>query len=106
TGLTACAIGESAKQASTSEIRKPNRKGERLIEFLIGRIVIVFIFFSRLIVNYNPVPRGTRNHSHEALWNSGLTSADSGLQLESGEIALNGVSAKIQPLWLIQPCRR
>ena len=23
----------------------------------------------------------TRNHPHEALWNSGLTSADSGLQL-------------------------
>jgi len=22
------------------------------------------------------------------------------------EIAQNGVSAKIQPLWLIQPCRR
>src|SRR5712691_2395622 len=37
--------------------------------------------------------------------NSGLTSADSGLQLDL-EIALNGVSAKIQPLRLIQPCRR
>jgi len=24
----------------------------------------------------------TRNHPHEALWNSGLTSADSGLQLD------------------------
>jgi hypothetical protein len=33
-----------------------------------------------------------------------LTSADSGLQLDL-EIALSGVSAKIQPLWLIQPCR-
>jgi len=32
--------------------------------------------------------------------NSGLTSADSGLQLDL-EIALNGVSAKIQPLRLI-----
>ena len=34
-----------------------------------------------------------------------LTSADSGLQLDL-KIALGGVSAKIQPLRLIQPCRR
>jgi len=45
-------------------------------------------------INCNPVPRGTRNHLHEVLWNSGLTSADSGLQLDL-EIALNGVSAKV-----------
>jgi len=32
-------------------------------------------------INCNPVPRGTRNHPHEVLLNSGLTSADSGLQL-------------------------
>ena len=37
--------------------------------------------------------------------NGGLTSADSGLQLDL-EIALGGVSAKVQPLRLIQPCRR
>jgi hypothetical protein len=42
---------------------------------------------------------------HEALWTAALTSADSGLQLDL-EIALSGVSAKIQPLRLIQPCRR
>ena len=34
-----------------------------------------------------------------------LTSAYSGLQLDL-EIALSGVSAKVQPLGLIQPCRR
>jgi len=56
-------------------------------------------------INCNPVPHGTRNHSREALSNSGVTSVDSGLQLDLG-IALNGVSAKIQPLRLIQPCRR
>ena len=56
-------------------------------------------------INCNPVPRGTGNHSHEALLNSRLASADSGLQLDL-EIALGGVSAKIQPLRLIQPCRR
>jgi len=50
-------------------------------------------------INCNPVPRGTRNHPHEALWNSGLTSVDSGLQLDL-VIALNGVSAKIQPCGL------
>src|SRR5438128_600221 len=56
--------------------------------------------------DFNPVPRGTRNHLHEALWNSGRTSADSGLQLDWGGSRTNGVSAKIQPLRLIQPCRR
>jgi len=50
-------------------------------------------------INCNPVPRGIRNHSHEALLNSRLASADSGLQVDLG-IALNGVSAKIQPLRL------
>ena len=49
------------------------------------------------ISNCYPVPRGTRNHSREALWNSGVTSVDSGLQLHLG-IALNGVSAKVKPL--------
>jgi hypothetical protein len=56
-------------------------------------------------IDCNPAPDGARNHPHEALWDSGLPSADSGLQLDL-EIALNGVSAKIQPLRLIQPCRR
>jgi len=37
--------------------------------------------------------------------NSGLTSAESGLQLDL-EIALGGVSAKVQPLRPIQPRRR
>jgi hypothetical protein len=36
-----------------------------------------------------PNPRGTKNHPDEALLNSGLTSADSGLQLDL-EIALSG----------------
>ncbi|PYJ72653.1 MAG: hypothetical protein DME75_04000 [Verrucomicrobia bacterium] len=43
-----------------------------------------------------PNPRGTRNHPHEALWKSGLASADSGLQLDL-EIALSGASAKVKP---------
>ena len=36
-------------------------------------------------MNCNPVPRGTGNHPHKALWNSGLTSADSGFQPDSGD---------------------
>jgi len=47
----------------------------------------------------------TANHPHEALWNSGLASAESGLQLDL-EIALHGVSAKVQLLRRIQLCRR
>jgi hypothetical protein len=73
------------------------------------RIVISFILFGFLLllscVNCNPVPKRNQDHPREALWNSDLASADSGLQLDL-EIALNGVSAKIQPLRLIQPCRR
>src|SRR5207249_5479734 len=46
-----------------------------------------------------------RKPSSRGASNSDLTSADSGLQLDL-EIALGGISAKIQPLRLIQPCRR
>jgi len=53
-----------------------------------------------------PNPRGTRNHPHEALWKSGLPSADSGLQLDL-EIALSGASAKVKPLsWLFRTGRK
>ncbi|PYV72563.1 MAG: hypothetical protein DMG96_25815 [Acidobacteria bacterium] len=46
--------------------------------------------------NCNPVPHGTGNHPSRGALNSGLPSADSGLQLDL-EIAPGGVSAKIQP---------
>src|SRR5436190_23775895 len=67
-------------------------------DFLRCRVVIFFILIfveAGLLncINCNPVPRGTGNHPHEA---SGLTSADSRLQLDLA-IALNGVLAKIQP---------
>ena len=85
----ACTVDGSAKHTSTSGMRKkPSRKGERPIDFLKCGVVIffVFIFFVKVgllnCTNRNPVPRGTRNHPHEALWKSGLTSADSGLQLD------------------------
>jgi hypothetical protein len=77
-----------------------------LISFVIGVFIFLFLFFVEagllIVFNCNPVPRRTRNHPREGLWNSGLTSADSGVQLDL-EIALGGVSAKIQPLRLIQP---
>jgi len=57
-------------------------------------------------INCNPVPLGTGNHSHGALWNSDLTFGWLGDPIGSGGIALNGVSAKVQPLWLIQPGRK
>src|SRR5207302_2273076 len=87
---TARAWGESAKQASTSAVRnKPYRKGDRPIDFPKCRVVIFFVEVGFLnCINCNPVPRGTRNHPHKAL-SRGLTSADSGLQLDL-EIALSG----------------
>jgi hypothetical protein len=107
TANVAPALNKSAAAAKTEMLLR----GERPIDFLKRRAVIFFVFIFLVeagllnCINCNPVPRGTRNHPHEALWRSGLPSADSGLQLDL-EIALNGVSAKIQPLRLIQPCRR
>src|SRR5437762_8149740 len=47
----ACVVGESATQASTSGMRrKASRKGERLIDFLTGRVVVlrlnIFLFIA------------------------------------------------------------
>jgi hypothetical protein len=53
----------------------------------------LFLFFVEAgLLNCNPVLRGARNHPHKALWDSDLTSADSGLQLDL-VIALSGVPA-------------
>ena len=52
-----------------------------------------------------PVSHGTRIVLTRRKMRCGLTSADSGLQLDL-EIALNGVSAKIQPPPAFQPGRR
>ncbi len=73
-------------------------------------ILLCFIFnFSFVVllncINCNPVPRRNQEPSSRGALNSGLTSADSGLQLNL-EIALHGVPAKVQPLRLIQPSRR
>jgi hypothetical protein len=64
------------------------RKGARLTEFLRNRVLIffVFIFLVELgLFDRNPVLRGTRSFPQETLFNGALTSADSGLQLESGD---------------------
>ena len=58
--------------------RKPNRKGDRLIDFLKDRVVFVFVFIfvqAGLLkwINCNPIPRGTRNHSDEAFRKVRLT---------------------------------
>ena len=74
--------------------------------FFIDQVELIFTEVGLVnCINCNPVPRGTRNHSHEALLTEALASADSGLQLDLG-IALNDVSAKSSPCGLIQPCRK
>jgi hypothetical protein len=89
--------------------RKARRKGDRLVEFLIGRVVICFGLISSGgivdCINCNPVPRGTGNHPHEAL------EQFASLRLSRGsnwllEIALSGFPAKDQPHGLLQPGRR
>src|SRR5438105_1427274 len=96
--------GRSPAMASRMR-RKQRRKGDRLIEFLAGRVVIFFVEVGLLnCINCNPVPRRDQEPSSPSALKK-RPSADSGLQLDL-EIALNGVSARIQPLRLIQPCRR
>ena len=87
--------------------RRPSRKSDRPIGFLKCRVVIFLVEAELLncINCCNPVPCGTRNHSDEASEKFASLQTDSGLQLAL-EIALSGVSAKVQPLGLIQPCRR
>jgi hypothetical protein len=68
-------------------------------------LCVAFLRLTRGSFNRNPVPHGTRNPPHEALWNSDLTSGDSGLQLDL-EMALNGVSASIHPHGLFLAGRR
>ena len=76
------------------------------IDFLKWRAVIFFVEAGLLnCINCNPVPCGARNHPDEASEKFASFQTDSGLSWNL-EIALSGVSAKVQPLRLIQPCRR
>ena len=52
-------------------------------------------------INRNPVSRGTMNHLHEALLNSGLTLAGLGTPVGL-EIALGGVATRDQRHELLQ----
>jgi hypothetical protein len=55
-------------------------------------------------INCNPGPRGNQeSFSRGAFEQRARVGLTPGLQLDL-EIALNGVSAKVQPLRLIQPC--
>ena len=62
-----------AERPSPSVARQTARaQGERPIDFLKCRVVIFFVFIFVEVgllncINCNPVPRGTRNHPHEAL---------------------------------------
>jgi hypothetical protein len=68
-------VGENTKPVKATNARgmksEARVKGEQLIELLTKRVVIhfVFIVFGEVVdcIHCNPVPRGTRNHPHEAL---------------------------------------
>jgi hypothetical protein len=76
-------------------MRRQPRTHSRPIDSLNCRVVIFFIFILCFLLKLdcrtaphargNPVPCGTRNHSSRGALNSGLTSADSGLQVDSGD---------------------
>jgi hypothetical protein len=86
---------------------KASRNCGRPIDFLRCRVVIFFVFIFLLRVTcIKLLSSSARNQepSSRGALNSGLTSADSGLQLDS-EIAPGGVPAEVQPHGLIQPCR-
>ena len=77
-------MGETAKQTNKSGMRsKSSRKDDRPIDFSKCGVVIFFVEGGLLnCTDCNPVPGGTGNHLHEAHVKCGLTSADSGLQLD------------------------
>ena len=60
-------------------------------------VLSVTNFINRFLIGLTaPNSRGTRNQSLQGALNGRLASGDSGLQLNL-EIALSGVSAKVQP---------
>ena len=65
-------------------------------------VLSVTNFINRFLMTA-PNPCGTRNQSSQGALNGGLASGDSGFQLNL-EIALSGVSAKVQSAF--QPGRR
>ena len=67
-------------------------------------VLSVTNFINRFLIGLTaPNPRGTRNQSSQGALNGRLASGDSGFQLNL-EIALSGVSAKVQSAF--QPGRR
>src|SRR5206468_10362858 len=102
--LFRCASANGIAHTATSESRINALQSrcaliEGLICFFISLALVIFEVEAGLLncINCNPVPRGTRNHPHEALWNSGLTSADSGLQLDLGDRAKRCLSEDSAP---------
>jgi hypothetical protein len=77
--------------------RRASREGDRLIDFFKCRVVIFCFFEVGLLIVLTAIQFRAEpgTNPHEALLNNSLTSADSGLQFDL-EIALSGVSAKIQ----------
>ena len=70
-----------------------------LTNFVFMIILISFSCFGSgwiVWINCNPVPRGTRSYPDEASEEFASLQTDSGLHLDL-EIALSGVSAKVQP---------
>ena len=86
-------LNKNAAAAKTEMLRR----GDRLIKFVTCEVVIFFVE-AGLLNGISLQSRSARNQepSSRGALNSGFTAADSGLQL-SLEIALSGVSAKVQP---------
>src|SRR4051812_4369983 len=67
---------------------RPSRNGDRPLDFLDSRVVIVFWNCVSVqagllnCINCNPVPRGTRNHPEEGSEKVASVQTDSGLQLD------------------------
>ena len=83
--------------------KKASRKGDPSIDFFKCRVVIFLIFPGGLlncIYLQSSSAQNQESSSARLSFRKRLTSADSGLQLDL-EIALGGVSAKVQPLGLI-----
>src|SRR5436189_4236835 len=103
------AIEQRTKPIKTRGLKKADREENVFSIFIEPQVVranpAVRGFPAFDCINCNPVPYGIRNLPQETLCTAASIRLTRGSSCDL-EIALNGVSAKVQPLRLFQPCRR
>jgi len=102
TGVAVLIFGRSLRRRGWRA--RKNRAAKATGPSIFLSVELSFFLFSFFVeagllncINRNPVPRGTRNHSHEALLNSGVTSGESRLHVALGDRAKRHLSEHRAP---------